>query len=63
MTDLDDKLRQEIERSGKSAKQLERESGVPQPTITRFLQGADMRLSRASQICRVLKLVLRRRDK
>ena len=36
--------------AGKSLRRLARESGVAQPIITRFLQGADIRLSTASRL-------------
>lgn len=45
-----DTLRKAITDSGISANELARLTGVPQPTITRFLLGRDMRLSRAQRI-------------
>jgi predicted transcriptional regulator len=44
--------------SGLSANELARRTGVPQPTITRFLNGADMKLSTASKIAAQLGLAL-----
>jgi predicted transcriptional regulator len=52
-------LRDGITKSGKSANEIARATGVPQPTITRFLAGADMRLSRAQKIADYLGLELR----
>lgn len=54
-------LRAAIVNSGKSANEIAKETGVPQPTITRFLAGADMRVSRASKIAAYLGLELKRR--
>lgn len=53
-------LRNAINASGVSANEIARETGVPQPTITRFLQGADMRLSRAEKIAQYLGLELKK---
>jgi hypothetical protein len=58
MTTLDAQLRAAIRRSGASAYRLAEETKVPQPTITRFLNGADMKLSTASKVARHLKLRL-----
>lgn len=55
-----DSLREAISKSGQSANEIARATGVPQPTITRFLQGADMRLSRAEKIASYLGLELRK---
>lgn len=52
-------LRDGITKSGQSANEIARATGVPQPTITRFLSGADMRLSRAQKIADYLGLELR----
>lgn len=52
-------LRAAIRNSGKSANELAKATGVPQPTITRFLAGADMRLSRADKLAAHLGLKLR----
>lgn len=57
---LDDALRKAIQNSGLSANELARRTGVPQPTITRFLAGADMRLSTAAKIAAYLGLSLRK---
>ena len=55
---LDDVLRRAIAGCGLSANQLARRTGVPQPTITRFLAGADMKLSTAERLAAHLGLSL-----
>lgn len=57
--ELADTLRQAIRDSGQSANELAETTGVPQPTITRFLAGSDMRLSTAQKIAEYLGLELR----
>lgn len=52
-------LRKAILASGKSANQLAKETGVPQTTISRFLRGEDMAISRGSAIAAHLGLVLK----
>lgn len=54
-------LRNAINTCGKSANEIARETSVPQPTISRFLQGADMRLSKAEKIAAFLGLELKKR--
>jgi len=56
---IDDALRRAIRNCGVSASELERQTGVPQPTITRFLAGADMRISKAAKIAAYLGLSLK----
>lgn len=56
---LADTLRNAIRNSGLSANKLADETGVPQPTITRFLAGADMKLATAEKIAARLGLELR----
>jgi len=56
--ELSDELRRAIRASDKTVYELSTKSGIPYPTIYRFLAGADMRLSRASKIARVLGLKL-----
>lgn len=58
---LADTLREAIRNSGLSASEIARNTGVPQPTITRFLAGADMKLETASKIAAYLGLELKRR--
>ena len=55
---LDDVLRRAIRDCGISANMLAQRTGVPQPTITRFLAGADMRVSNAAKIAECLGLSL-----
>jgi len=55
---LDDAFRRAIRDSGYSAMELARQTGVPQPTITRFLAGADMRMSTAAKIAAFLGVSL-----
>jgi predicted transcriptional regulator len=57
---IDAALRRAILDSGISANELARRSGVPQPTITRFLAGADMRISKAAKIALELGLSLKK---
>lgn len=59
--ELADKLRDAIRKSGLSANALAAETDVPQQTISRFLLGADMKLSTASKIAAYLKLDLKPR--
>lgn len=54
-------LKAAIIASGKSANEIAKATEIPQPTITRFLQGADMRLSRAEKIAQYLGLELKKR--
>lgn len=58
---LADTLRAAISASGKSANEIAKSTGVPQPTITRFMAGADMRLSRAEKIAAYLGFELRKK--
>jgi plasmid maintenance system antidote protein VapI len=61
--ELADVLRSAIIKCGISATQLANETGVPQPTITRFLNGADMKLSTAQTLAAYLGLELRPRKR
>lgn len=56
-------LREAIRKSGKSALELSKETGVPQPTISAFLLGRDMRLSRATKLANYLGLELKPRKR
>ncbi len=51
-------LRDAILASGKSANQLAKETGVPQTTLSRFLRGEDMAISKCSKVADCLGLVL-----
>jgi len=57
---IDDILRRAIAGCGLSANQLAQKCGVPQPTITRFLAGADMKLSTAAKLADYLGLSLKK---
>ena len=57
---IDDVLRRAIKDSGISASEIARKTGIPQPTITRFLAGADMRMSKAAEIAAYLGLSLKK---
>jgi plasmid maintenance system antidote protein VapI len=51
---IGDVLREAIKGTGKSAEKIAVVTGVPRPTITRFLAGADMRLSTAEKLAAYL---------
>lgn len=48
-----------IRNCGKSAYLLSQETGIPQSTISRFLQGADMRISQAEKLAAYFGLTLK----
>jgi len=54
-----DKLRKAIRASGLSCNKLGRLTGVPHTTISRFLNGKDMGIQRASKIAAYLGLELK----
>jgi len=54
-----DRLRAAIIKSGLSANELGKQCGVQQVTISRFLRGRDISLSRASRIAKYLGLELK----
>lgn len=56
-----DTLREAIRKSGLSANELAKRTGVTQTTISGFLRGRDMRLSHASKIAAYLGLSLTRK--
>ncbi len=58
---VSDRLKDAIRGCGKSAAKLAEETGVPQPTITRFLAGADLRISNADKLAAALGLELTKR--
>jgi plasmid maintenance system antidote protein VapI len=47
---LSSELREKIRETGLSANELARQSGVPQPTITRFLNGQDIMLTTVEKL-------------
>jgi plasmid maintenance system antidote protein VapI len=55
---LDEQLRDKIRDSGKSVNQLAAECGVPQPVLTRFLNGKDIRLETANKLAAYFSLKL-----
>lgn len=57
--ELADKLRDAIRKSGLSANEIAKRSGVPQTTLSRFIRGADMGIHRASKVAAFLGLELR----
>jgi transcriptional regulator with XRE-family HTH domain len=56
---IDDRLREAIRSSGQSARQIATSAGVSQGSLSRFLLGADMRISSAARVARWLGLELR----
>lgn len=59
MPNLATTLRRAIAASGKTQLELQAASKVPQPRISAFLRGGDLRLAHASRLARVLGLELR----
>ena len=57
-THIAEALRAAIRESGQSADEIAKATGVSKPTITRFVQGRDIRLSRAEKIAVHLGLEL-----
>ena len=57
-TTFANRLRKAIADSGLNHAELSRQTGVPQPTINRFVNGADFRLETAEAVARYLGLVL-----
>lgn len=55
---IDQQLREAIGRCGFSANALAQKTGVPQPTITRFLAGSDMKLSTARRLAAFFQMQL-----
>jgi transcriptional regulator with XRE-family HTH domain len=59
---ISDDLRAAIRASGKSLTLLAKESGVPQPMLTRFMNGQDLRLATVDKLCSYFGLTLRSAD-
>jgi len=59
---ISDQLRDAIRNSGKSASVMAQECGVPQPTMTRFLAGADTKASAIDRLAAYFGLMLRPDD-
>jgi predicted transcriptional regulator len=55
-SNLTNDLRAAVRNCGKSANQLSKLTGVPHPTITRFLAGVGLRLSTAEKLADYLGL-------
>ncbi|HUE71011.1 MAG TPA: helix-turn-helix transcriptional regulator [Pirellulaceae bacterium] len=60
---ISDQLRAAIRNSGKSATALAKESGVPQPMITRFLNGQQLLSGTVDRLAGHLGLVLSAKGK
>jgi plasmid maintenance system antidote protein VapI len=60
---ISSQLRDAIKDSGQSANALARATGVPQPTITRFLNGAQMRTENIDRLAEYFGLKLCREKK
>lgn len=58
---ITDELRAAINASGKSATALAKETGISQPTISRFIGGADIKFSVAAILAEHFALELRSR--
>lgn len=56
-TEFADLLRQAIRDSGLNTHRLAKLSGVPQPTIYRFLHGADMKISTVGKLLEVAEIM------
>jgi transcriptional regulator with XRE-family HTH domain len=56
---IDDQLREAIKATGLSANAIANATGVPQTTVSRFLNGKNLGLGRASSIAEYLGLELR----
>lgn len=56
---ISDDLRDAIRASGKSLTAIAKESGIPQPMLTRFVNGQDLRLATADKLAAHFKLALR----
>jgi plasmid maintenance system antidote protein VapI len=55
---LSEHLRRAIAQSGLSHNELARQTKIPQPTITRFVNGLDLRLSNADRLAAHFGLAL-----
>jgi hypothetical protein len=56
---ISDQLRTAIRECGLSANELGKESGVPQPMITRFLNGSELRTNTVDKLAAYFRLELR----
>lgn len=55
---IDQQLRDAIQNCGLSANSIANQAGIPQPTLTRFLSGADMKLSTANRLASFFQMKL-----
>jgi hypothetical protein len=60
---ISDDLREAIRSSGKSLTALAKDCGVPQPMLTRFMNGQDLRLATVDKLCSYFGLELRPADR
>jgi len=58
MPPIGDKLREAIERSGRSRYRIAKETGVSQATLSRFMHGASMGTDNADRVADLLDLDL-----
>lgn len=59
---LSEQLRAAIQESGLSATALSKECGIPQPMLTRFINGLDVRLATAEKLAAYFELELQPRN-
>lgn len=57
--DMANDLRNAVAETGKSANEIAKASGIPQTTLSRFLRGDDMSISRAAKLAAYLGLELK----
>lgn len=55
---ISDVIREAVKASGKSLNEIARETGIPQPTISRFVLGADLRVSNVDKLAEYFGLQL-----
>jgi hypothetical protein len=60
---VSNQLREAIRNCGMSANELSRVSGVPQPTITRFLNDGELRSNNVDKLAAYFGLVLKKERK
>jgi hypothetical protein len=57
---ISDQLRAAVRDSGKSGNVVAKESGIPQPTLSRFLAGANMSSAAVDKLAAYFGLVLKK---
>ena len=60
---ISDVIRQAIKTSDKSLNEVARDTGIPQSTISRFVLGADLRVSNVDKLAEYFGLRLKADDK